>query len=56
MANEHSKECSTSLGFREMHLQPQSDTTTHPLEWTKLKMLKTPNTGEELEPLNSYTC
>lgn len=43
-----SKEYLIFLVFREMHLQPQCDTTMYPLEWLNLIILTSPNIGENL--------
>lgn len=41
--------CSTSLTFREIHIKPQEDTTPHPLEELKLKMLTIPSVAGDIE-------
>lgn len=54
MAGEHSKFCSIFLVYREMHLQPQCDTTTHPLG-SQFKTNDFTKYWWESESLNSHT-
>lgn len=45
------KICSPSLVVREMHIQTQWGTTTHPLKWHKLERLTVLNVDEDMEQL-----
>lgn len=53
----HRKEALTVLAIGKYKLKPQYDSTTHLLEWLKLKRLTIANTGKDAEvPERSYTA